>query len=288
MKIIARMFSRHWLVATLLVIAAMGVLVRLGIWQLDRMHQRQAFNARASAQLAQPELLLDGKNVPQGLEGMEYRSVRVRGTYDFSQQIALRNQYWGNNWGVNLVTPLHILGSDQVVLVDRGWIPAADYESGDWSKYDEPGVVEVEGMLRASQDKAQLGSKRDPALQPGETGLKAWYFVNIPRIMQQVPYPLLAAYVQQGPTPGESAKLSRSLPELDLSEGPHLSYAIQWFSFALILAIGYPFYIRRQEERTRRQEDHSRKQANSQQALEQSVNQASALISPSITTPGKE
>ncbi len=66
MKIIARMFSRHWLVATLLVIAAMGVLVRLGIWQLDRMHQRQAFNARASAQLAQPELLLDGNECAAG------------------------------------------------------------------------------------------------------------------------------------------------------------------------------------------------------------------------------
>ena len=41
-----RMFSRKWLLTTILVIAAMAVMARLGIWQLDRLHQRRAFNAR--------------------------------------------------------------------------------------------------------------------------------------------------------------------------------------------------------------------------------------------------
>jgi surfeit locus 1 family protein len=36
-------------------------------------------------------------------------------------------------------------------------------------------------------------------------------------------------------------------PELDLSEGSHFGYAVQWFSFAALLLGGYPFYARRQE-----------------------------------------
>ena len=168
MKMILRMFSRRWLLTTLLVILAMGVMARLGIWQLDRLSQRRAFNSRVQAQLDQSELDLTGENLNANLAGMEYRSIRVVGQYDHSQQIALRNQYWQNQWGVHLVTPLHIQNSDQVVLVDRGWIPADDFEAGDWYKYDEPGLVEVSGMIRASQSKADFGIRRDATPLPGQ------------------------------------------------------------------------------------------------------------------------
>jgi hypothetical protein len=41
----------------------------------------------------------------------------------------------------------------------------------------------------------------------------------------------------------------RALPELDLTEGPHLGYAVQWFIFASLLGVGYPIYVRREEFR---------------------------------------
>ena len=114
-KIILRMFSRRWLLTTILVVLAMAVMARLGIWQLDRLAQRKAFNARVQAQLDQTELDLTGESQKENLAGMEYLAVHVVGEYDHSQQIALRNQYWQNQWGVHLVTPLHIQNSDQVV-----------------------------------------------------------------------------------------------------------------------------------------------------------------------------
>ena len=54
-------FTRRWIFATLLVIAAIGVMVRLGFWQLERLAERRAFNTRATAQIAQPPLELSGK-----------------------------------------------------------------------------------------------------------------------------------------------------------------------------------------------------------------------------------
>ena len=45
-----RLFSRRWIFATILVLIAMGVMVRLGIWQLNRLEQRRAFNERVLAQ----------------------------------------------------------------------------------------------------------------------------------------------------------------------------------------------------------------------------------------------
>jgi len=140
-------------------------------------------------------------------------------------------------------------------LVDRGWIPAQDFESGDWSKFDEPGMVTVRGVIRDSQSKADMGLRSDPTLAPGQTGLKAWNFVNVSRITQQVSMPLLPVYIQEAPDPSWTGQPVRTQPQLALSEGPHLGYAIQWFAFALLLAGGYPFFILHQERKDKERDE---------------------------------
>jgi surfeit locus 1 family protein len=244
------MFSRRWFLATVLVLAGVALCVRLGIWQLDRLDKRQAFNARVQAQMSQPPLDLSSQTLNEDLYNMEYRPVKVRGTYDFSQEFAIINQSYGNEWGVHLITPLQILGSDQAILVDRGWIPHLDYQSGDWLKFAEAGIVEVQGVLRRPQIKAEIGGRTDPTPAPGEARRAAWNFVNIEQIGKQVSLPLLGAYIQQAPDPAWTSLPYRTQPEIEITEGPHLGYALQWFSFALLLGIGYPFFIRRQERRT--------------------------------------
>jgi surfeit locus 1 family protein len=246
---LTRIFSRKWLLATFLVLAAGGVMVRLGIWQLDRLEKRRDSNARISAQLSQPVLELNGAALAADLAQMEYRSVIVKGEYDPAGEIALRNQYLNNEWGVHLLTPLKIAGSEQAVLVDRGWIPGAAYESGDWSQFGEPGEVTVHGVIRASRNKAELGSRSDPTPVPGAAPLKSWNFINIPEISQQFAAPLLPIYIQQAADPAWTGAPQRTQPELELTEGPHMGYALQWFTFAALLVFGYPFYIRWQEKR---------------------------------------
>ncbi len=246
------LFSRQWWWTTFLVIAALGVMARLGVWQLDRLAQRRAFNARVSTQLARPALALTGDALNadpslrsgQALVDMEYRSVAVSGTYDVSQQVALRNQAWDDGQptarpGAHLLTPLVIAGTGRAVLVDRGWIPLEDSAPEKWAKFDEPGVVEVKGVIRRSQSRADFGPVTDPAGY-----LREWNLVNLPRIGEQVTRPLLPVYIQQAPDPARTALPYRAQPELDLSEGPHFGYAMQWFLFAAVLGIGYPFYVR--------------------------------------------
>jgi len=177
---------------------------------------------------------------------MEYRSIVVRGEYDHSQEVALRNQAWGNQWGAHLLTPLKIVGSERYVLVDRGWVPMEDFSYTGWEQYAEPGVVTVQGVIRLSQDTPDFGRRADPTPASGER-LDAWYFANVSGIAQQVPYPLLDIYIQQAPETDWTGLPYRTQPDLDLTEGPHMSYAIQWFAFAAVLGLGYPFFIRKQE-----------------------------------------
>lgn len=244
------LFSKRWILASLLVLGGVALCIRLGIWQLDRLEKRQAFNARVQAQLDAPALDLTGSALELDLYAMEYRQARAVGRYDFENQIALRNQYYGNEWGAHLVTPLIIEGTGQAILVDRGWIPASEYESGNWSQFDEPGLVEVAGVLRRPQTRAEIGNRSDPTPVPGGDPLRSWYFINAEQISRQISYPLLTtAYLQQAPQTGWTGLPYRTAPELELSEGPHMGYALQWFTFAALLGVGYPFYVRKQQKR---------------------------------------
>lgn len=249
---IMRLFSRKWIGATILALLAVGVMIRLGFWQLDRLEQRRVFNARVIQQVEQEPLKITRETLLLDMSGMEYRKVIVRGRYDFTQEIALRNQVWNDQIGVRLLTPLIITGTDRAVIVDRGWIPQDAYLSGDWSEYAEPGEVTVEGVVRVAQLQADFGKIADPIPASGER-LVSWNLANIPQIAEQMPYPVISVYVQQSPDGNWTKPPYRSILTPELSEGSHMSYAIQWFTFASILAVGYPVFVRN-EKRNRKQE----------------------------------
>jgi surfeit locus 1 family protein len=175
---------------------------------------------------------------------MEYRSVGVTGVYDHSQEVLLRNQAWENQPGYRVLTPLLIDGSEQAVLVDRGWIPFDGTD--DLSLYQEPGRVEINGMIRRPQTRPEIGGVLDPTLAPGQTRLTAFNIVNIERLQEQVDGSLLPVYIQQAPDPSHSQLPYRSLPEIEITAGPHFGYALQWFAFAALLGFGYPFFAYRQ------------------------------------------
>ena len=245
MKIFRAMFSRRWIVATLLVLVGGVVCVRLGIWQLDRLEQRRAFNAHVEAMWAAEPITLNGQSADD-LTTVEYRAVIVSGTYDFENQVALRNRYFQDVYGYHLLTPL-VLEDGSAVLVDRGWIPADGNDvPGDWRKYDQPGLVTIQGQIRLGQAKPDLGGVPDPTLTPGQTRLDFWNIVNLERIQNQFPYPLLKVFIQPDVDPSDIEPPVPSQPEIELTEGSHLGYAIQWFTYATILVLGYPFYLRKQ------------------------------------------
>lgn len=244
-----RLISHRWWKTSLLVIAAVIVMIRLGLWQLDRLDQRRAFNARVEEQLAQSALEISEENLRADLYNMEYREAIVLGEYDHDRQVVLRNQDWQGRLGVHLLTPLIIQGSDQAIMVNRGWIPYEDFEAGKLSKFDESGLVEVNGVIRRSQTKPRIGGRADQIPAEGEPPLQAWNWINVGGIAGQLPYELLPVYLQGSPEPSRDQMPYRTQLELDLNEGSHLGYAFQWFTFALILAIGYPIYVSREEKR---------------------------------------
>jgi cytochrome oxidase assembly protein ShyY1 len=241
------MFSRRWWWTTLLVFLGIVLTIRLGIWQIDRYFQRRSQNNHVRSMQVLPVLELPTQGAPEDLEAMEYRAVRVSGTYDYAHQVAIRNQFWTQEWGIEsghaLLTPL-ILENGQAIMVERGWIPAQYNTPASWREFDEPGPVTVEGIIRLPMQKGEMGGGvPDPTLSPGQPGLDFWNFVNINRLQVQMKYPLYNVYIQQAPGEGKTSLPYPSSPNLDLSNGSNIGYAIQWFFFCSLLLIGYPFYL---------------------------------------------
>jgi surfeit locus 1 family protein len=235
---IRALFSRKWWWVTILVLVMMVVLARLGFWQLDRLDQRREKNAIAAAALASAPLDLFEEDLASDLTALRDRPAKASGEYDLDNQLVLKVQNWEGQAGAHLITPLLRADGKKAVLVDRGWIPEAENNPVDRATYDVNGPVKVEGYVALSQ--VIRGRESSVPEEP----VTEWYRVDIAAIQPQMPYELLPIFVVQAPEDNQVLPY-RPEQEIDLSEGPHLGYAVQWFIFSLGLGIAYVIYVRK-------------------------------------------
>jgi surfeit locus 1 family protein len=219
------------LLMALLLLLALGF-ARLGVWQVSRLHQRRAANRVTLAARSAPPVLLPGSALP-GADTLTEHRVIARGRYDHDHDIVLRGEALQGVPGVHLVTPLRMAGTDTALLVDRGFVPAPDAVSLEPERLREPGDVVAEGIM------ARVGrGSGNPIVHAGRT---TWARLDLPALRERIPYPVLPVYLRQVPGQGVPS-FPRRLDPLPIDEGPHLSYAVQWFLFAG-LAIAFAFLV---------------------------------------------
>jgi surfeit locus 1 family protein len=222
------------------------MMIALGVWQLDRLGQRRAANAVRLAVLDQnPATLTGDAGEAQALVG---RRVRASGSFLNDQSLLLRGQKSDEGVdGVHLLTPLRLAGG-AAVIVDRGWLPAERARPETRGAFAIEREVTVEGLALAGQARPDTPLAGMDLPMPGETRIDAWLRVDIGKIQAQVGAPLLPVYIEQLPAPGgPRLPLPADLRRLD--EGPHLSYALQWFAFAVILIVVYAGLMRQELRR---------------------------------------
>lgn len=240
--VIRQLVTKRWILVSILVIAAVGVMIRLGIWQLDRLEQRKAVNRQVSAVIDLPALQI-AEHGTNELETQLYRNAIATGEYDFSHQVILTNQSNRDQLGVHLLTPMKLIDKDEYILVDRGWVPYQEYQNGDLDKYEQPGSSSAAGVLAGSSSRIGVRGCTNEAEQSNQQ--LVLLCVDLDEIQKTLPYELAALYLIRSPDNLDEPPPIGTTVEFDLSEGPHLGYAIQWFTFAIVLLIGYPIYVYR-------------------------------------------
>ena len=218
--------GRRDVAGSLLALAAAALCVRLGFWQLDRLRQRRERNATSRAALGLPLL---GASGALTLDSARGRRLHARGVYDYAGERLWRPRAYEGVPGVALITPVK-LADGSAVLVDRGWAPSPDAYHIDQRAYREPDTADVVGIgMAAPRGRGDV----DPA-----------------RLRDSLPYPLLPFVIQLlPPVTARDRPLPPGLvrwPLPDLGDGPHLFYAIQWFSFAVIIVVGSVALVQKQ------------------------------------------
>ena len=207
-----------------LLLASAGF-VRLGIWQLSRLHERRSANiVTLAARRAPPAALTAGSRDTDTLR--EHR-VTAEGRYDAAHEIILRGEALAGVPGVRIVTPLLLTDDGPAVLVDRGFLPAPDAVSADMRGTEEPGSRIVRGIA--------LPVGTAPGEPIDHAGRTTWRRLELDALRRRLPYPVLPVYILQSPD-SSLPRFPRRVEPPPVDEGPHLSYAIQWFLFAVMAA----------------------------------------------------
>jgi cytochrome oxidase assembly protein ShyY1 len=236
------LYSPRWIALHIAVTILVVVMVNLAFWQIDRLHQRQDFNAvlesRVPATAAPLEDVLTKYMNPTDAEW--YRVIAI-GTYLHGENIAVVNVTQDGQAGHDAVTPL-LLDSGQVLLVNRGFLPLR------MDLPDAPtGRITIEGRLRVS------AVRRTGAVSDASTGeLHEVQRIDITRLAPQLPNQPVSMYVDLLESqPADSDLLSR-ISDPVFTNGPHLSYAIQWFLFSACALAGWSIAVRREVKKNQR------------------------------------
>jgi surfeit locus 1 family protein len=236
------------------VLVMCGVCVRLGFWQLDRLKQRKARNRAEAAALALPPLAYDSATaaaIARAPARFVGRRIHASGIYQPDGEIILRGRANDGNPGVHLVTPLLVADVPQALLVNRGWVPSPDAATVDTHPYVEAGDRAVDGVLMEIPRNTTRAGEPTTQVVHGQP-VTTYHRLDLDVVRRIERRPVLPLYVQQ--LPGSDSAAARPPIRVALepmNNGPHLSYAIQWFSFATIGVIGLVvMYLRRKRDET--------------------------------------
>lgn len=206
----------------------------LGLWQLDRHAERQASNSLIELRSQQEPRPLEELQVKFGdnPKDLAYRRTVVEGTYRSSDEFFSVGRAYGSLLGSLVLTPLD-LDNGTTLIVVRGVVPG-DTSGPPAEGFETPaGRVVLEGRLDDGENPQRIGEPEPPTGHLESLSRVDLEFINTWVDGDILQFSLLLD--NQIPTL-ESAPIP--VPNEELSEGSHLGYAFQWFSFAVIAIVG--------------------------------------------------
>lgn len=230
-----------WFFVAFALLVSLGC-VRLGLWQLDRLHERRSTNMAILARMAEPAVPVE--HLP-GDSAARFRRATAAGRYDYANEFVLTSRSRHGAPGVHVITPLRLDSVDTAVLVNRGWVYAPDGMRVDLSQVGEDSVAAVDGFVEV------VGRGTGPVATPSVA--RAARRLDRDSIAARLPYPIAGFVLVQRRDSGEAAAVARGHPVRadppPLDEGPHRSYAVQWFAFALVGVVGSVLVVARDRRR---------------------------------------
>lgn len=227
------------LIPALAVIIVMIVTIRLGFWQLDRAHQREALAAQIARYEHAPPRTVG--SAPVALKAVEFHRVRATGRFLPRYVVYLDNRPYRDQPGFYVVMPLE-LADGGYVLVNRGWLPRnADIRTAIAPYRTPPGNVTIEGIARADASRAfELGHGGSAPHQAIRQN------VDVSAYATETGLPLQSFVIQQ--TSDLDDGLVRDWPAPTTGVERNYGYMVQWWAMAAA-ALAFGLYAARRAAR---------------------------------------
>lgn len=210
--------------------------ILLGRWQWQRREERLKRNAVISANYdRQPVPYADLADAPFN-DHTQWTPFVAEGQYDADNTVLIRNRILNKKRGFRVLVPFKTTSG--VVMIDRGWIPSAD--SADRPEFvppPPPTTVRIVARIRPAEP---LDGRNAPEGQAISITPIEW--VTSIDSLRTDGFASLATENGSEPTTVEL------MPRPETSEGPHLSYALQWFAFAIMAVVGFGVVFRRRHD----------------------------------------
>ncbi len=230
-------FFRPLLWPTLMTLAALPVLIGLGVWQLERLEWKEALLARIEERLAEPAKEV----VPAafawdilGAKQAEYTRIKLTG-YFLDREFHYFTQNARGEAGYAVISPLET-EPGAVVLVDRGFVPAALKEKEAHGGVPQ-GKVTVAGTIRLPAERGMFAGADDPE--------KNIWMVRDPAKMGALIDGMKVApfFLEADENVSASEWPKAGATRVDIPNN-HLDYALTWFGLAAVLVAIYFLYHR--------------------------------------------
>lgn len=189
-----------------------------------------------------------------------HQKVSVSGQYDYEHQMIVLNRKHKSGPGYWLLTPLRINGSNQSVIISRGFIPFSDREKKDWEKYNEKkDTVNLLGVLQpTTAHRTFLAPKAALEDINGEQKewTEKWRYPDIEEIAKQFPYPLVdKIFIQRIAEKNPDSFPAQSI-SINVPPSTHFGYTFEWIILTFITLMfgfvsqAYPNFIFRKGRTT--------------------------------------
>lgn len=235
--------GRFWLITIAAVLTAAAT-VSLGRWQLSRAAQKESLQADIEAQKLKPALTQAEFLAMAKPSDAMHRPVRLRGLWLTPQTVFLDNRQMHGTPGFYVLTPFALEGTEQTVMVQRGWIQRNFVDRTQLGAVETPpGIVEVTGLIEPPPGHLfELGKPAAAASAPesaGSSPIRQNLDLEAFRAETKLPLRTDVSLQQAGPA---SEGLQRDWPAPALGLEKHYGYAFQWFGLSALVVILYVWF----------------------------------------------
>ncbi len=218
-------------IATLIVLP---ILMSLGFWQVDRAEFKRQKMDEYTARSEQEALKLKATDSPDLIKTADamYQKFVVSGQYDAQHSFLIDNRVHQSQIGFYVVTPFRLGQSNNMILVNRGWIKGKRYRSElpEFKTTTKKISIKGTGYIPSKNFFAMGNVKINPQQFPAV--IQNIDFPAISSVLKMKVYPFILRL-----EPGDKSGFVREWKVITSSPEKSESYAAQWFTMGLVVLL---------------------------------------------------